>query len=127
MNTKVAYGAIGKWLYKDVAGLWHEENAAGYKNIMFAPNPSKKMSFASASNETPYGRAPSSWCRKNGVLEWSVVIPPNATGTLVFPTANFDSIKINGRHLPKGTPRRTDGRPVLSGAKSGNYRILMGE
>ena len=122
-----AYGAIGKWLYKDVAGLWHDENAAGYKNIMFAPNPSKKMSFASASNETPYGRASSSWCRKNGVLEWSVVIPPNATGTLVFPTANFDSIKINGRHLPKGTPRRTDGRPVLSGAKSGNYRILMGE
>ena len=122
-----AYGAVGQWLYKDVAGLWHDESAAGYKSIMFAPNPSKKMSFASASNETAYGMASSSWKRSDGVLEWNVVIPPNATGTLVFPTANLDSIRINGDSLAKGTPRRADGRPVLSGVKSGEYRILLRE
>ena len=33
----------------------------------------------------------------------------------------------NGKPLAKDTPRRADGRPVLSGAKSGKYRILLSE
>lgn len=119
-----AYGAIGQWLYKDVAGLWHDEAAPGYKNIIFAPNITPKMSFASATNNTPYGVASSSWKQTDGVIEWNVVIPPNATGTIVFPTKNADSIRINGDPLAKGTPLR-DGKPILKGVKPGKYRILL--
>lgn len=120
-----SYGAVGKWLYKDVAGIWHDERAPGYKNIVFAPNPTKKMSYASASNETPYGLASSSWRRSGSVLEWDVVIPPNATGTLIFPTKDVDSITVNGRPLAKETSKSADGRPLLAGVKSGRYRIFL--
>jgi alpha-L-rhamnosidase len=81
-----AYGAIGQWMYKEVAGLWHDENAPGYKNIIFAPNLTDKMSFASATQQTPYGLASSSWKRTDGIVEWNIVVPPNATGKIKIPT-----------------------------------------
>lgn len=121
-----AYGAIGQWLYKDVAGLWHDESAAGYKNIIFAPQPSPRMSFASATQQTPYGAASSSWKRSDGVLEWNVVIPPNATGTLKIPTSLPESVRINGESLAKNTPLE-NGKPILENVKSGSYRIFLRE
>ncbi len=121
-----AYGAIGQWMYKDVAGLWYDENAVGFKNIIFAPKPTTLMGFATASKETPYGLASSSWKRTDGVLEWNVVVPPNATGTIVFPTKNVASIRINGAPLAKDC-KLQDGYPVLEKVKSGKYQILLRE
>ena len=91
-----AYGAVGHWMYKDVAGLWLDESKPGYKNIIFAPKPGGGLTFAAASHETPYGLASSSWKLSDGVFEWTVRIPANATGTLVFPTAKAEAIRING-------------------------------
>ncbi len=119
-----AYGAIGQWLYKDVAGLWYDENKAGFKNIIFAPNPTNKMRFASASKETPYGLASSSWKRTDGILQWNVTIPPNATGTLVIPTKNVASIRINGEPLAKDC-KKLGGFPMLENVKAGKYQILF--
>lgn len=121
-----AYGAIGQWLYGDVAGLWNDESAAGYKNIVFAPKTSEKLSFASASLETPYGRAASSWRRSDGVLEWTVAIPPNATGTLHLPTKKLDTVRVNGEPLNLRAGSDAAGG-VLKGVKSGEYRILLRE
>ena len=84
------------------------------------------MSFATASKETPYGLASSSWKRTDGVLEWNVVVPPNATGTIVFPTKNVASIRINGAPLAKDC-KLQDGYPVLEKVKSGKYQILLRE
>ena len=120
-----AYGAIGQWMYKEVAGLWHDENSAGYKNIIFAPKPSAKMRFAAVNLETPYGLAASSWKRTDGVLEWSIIIPPNSTGTITIPTKNVASVRINGDPLPKNC-KLENGYPVLSKA-SGKYKIHLRE
>lgn len=122
-----AYGAIGQWLYKDVGGLWNDENNPGYKNIIFAPNPTRDLSFASVSLQTPYGRASSLWQRTDSVLVWTVVVPPNATGTIKIPTDNVSSVRVNGEPLRGGSYALENGRPVISGAKSGKYQILMRE
>ncbi|MBO5254302.1 MAG: family 78 glycoside hydrolase catalytic domain [Opitutales bacterium] len=121
-----AYGAIGQWMYKDVAGLWNDENAAGYKNVIFAPNLTNKMSFATATLQTPYGLASSSWKRTDGVIEWNIVIPPNSTGTIKIPTKNVASVRINGDPLKKDCSLE-DGYPVLSKVVSGKYKIHLRE
>ncbi len=120
-----AYGAIGQWLYKDVAGIWRDDTIPGYKNIIFAPKPGGGLNFASASNATPYGAAASSWKISDGVMEWTVVIPPNATGTIVFPTANPRSIRVDGNRPAESSLTIKDGYPAMLKVPSGEYRILL--
>ena len=120
-----AYGAIGQWMYKDIAGIWYDSKNPGYKNILFAPKPGGGFTFANASHETPYGHASSSWKISDGVMEWTVVIPPNATGELTFPTKNIKTIRINGHPVTDGSLTYVDGFPTLKNLGSGTYDILL--
>lgn len=121
-----AYGAIGQWLYKSVAGIWRDESAPGYKNIIFNPKPGGGFTFASATHETPYGFAASSWKLSDGVMEWQITIPPNSTGTVVFPTTRAESIRVNGYKVPeKDFVRNADGTLTINKMPSGVYQILL--
>jgi len=121
-----AYGAIGQWLYKSVAGIWRDESAPGYKNIIFNPKPGGGFTFASATHETPYGFAASSWKLSDGVMEWQITIPPNSTGTVVFPTTRAESIRVNGYKVPeKDFVRNPDGTLTINKMPSGVYQILL--
>lgn len=121
----ICHGVVGQWLYKDVAGIWHDESGAGYKNIVFAPKIGGGLTFAAASHETPYGYASASWKISDGVMEWTVVIPQNATGTVVFPTKNLGSIRVNGKPLPESAFSFEDGYPALKNVSGGTHRILL--
>ena len=118
-----AYGAIGNWLYKDVAGLWYD--TAGYKNIIFAPNLTEKLSCASAWHDTPYGYSMSSWKIGDGIMEWTIVIPPNSTGTVMFPTKDIKSICINEKLIDTKTLDMSGKMPMLKSLPSGTYSILL--
>ena len=121
-----AYGAIGAWIYKTVAGIWYDENAAGYKNIVFNPKLGGGFTFAGASHETPYGRAASTWKLSDGIMEWEVVIPPNATGKIVFPTTSADSIRMDGNRIAEKDFRRADdGSLMLESVGAGTHQILL--
>lgn len=121
-----AYGAIGEWLYKSVAGIWRDEANPGYKNIIFNPKLGGGITFASGTHETPYGLASSSWRVSDGVMEWRIVIPPNSTGTVVFPTSNSASVRVNGYKVPeKDFVRNSDGTLTVDKMPSGEYQILL--
>lgn len=96
-----AYGAIGSWLYKNIAGLCLDENAPGYANIIYAPVLGGGLDKAEASIETPYGTASSSWQIKNSVMAWTVVVPPNATGTITPPAKTPADVLVNGKKNEK--------------------------
>jgi alpha-L-rhamnosidase len=80
-----AYGAIGDWMYRTVAGL--QEASPGYKNITIAPQPGGKLTRASAELKTIYGPAESAWKIENGIFKVDIVIPPNTTATVTLPQA----------------------------------------
>jgi alpha-L-rhamnosidase len=80
-----AYGAIGDWMYRTVAGL--QEASPGYKNITIAPQPGGKLTHASAELKTIYGPAKSSWRTENGIFKTDIVIPANTTATVTLPQA----------------------------------------
>lgn len=80
-----AYGAIGDWMYRTVAGL--QEASPGYKNITIAPRPGGKLTLASAELKTIYGLAKSAWKTENGIFKIDIVIPANTTATVTLPQA----------------------------------------
>ena len=120
-----AYGSVGEWMYEKLAGLAMDESAPGWRNIIFAPAKPEGLTFASATYETPYGPAKSSWRLSDGVMEWNIEIPPNATGRIVFPTDNLRSIRLNGNTVDASKFSDFGGRPSLEGVSSGRHNILL--
>ncbi|MEO6992210.1 MAG: family 78 glycoside hydrolase catalytic domain [Lacunisphaera sp.] len=82
-----AYGAIGQWMYERVAGLAPDPAQPGYKHFFVRPLINGPLESARAELETPYGKAVSAWTKKNDQATMEVVVPPNTTATIQFPSA----------------------------------------
>jgi alpha-L-rhamnosidase len=78
-----AYGAIGDWMYRVVAGI--EIGEAGYKHIIIQPHPDKRLSYAKASYESSYGKIVSGWEIKGDSTVLNVTIPANTSATIILP------------------------------------------
>ncbi len=99
-----AYGAVGSWLYETVGGLKMDTSAPAWKRIIFNPILDGKMKFAKARHLTSYGEAMSDWKIENNKMYWKIKIPPNATGTIIFPAKSpqdvlFDSKPVSSLKL----------------------------
>ncbi len=93
-----AYGAIGQWMYERVAGLAPDPAHPGYKHFVVRPLPAAPLDHARAELDTPYGKAASSWVRKNGKLHMEVIVPPNTTATIEFPSSRKPETIEPGTH-----------------------------
>lgn len=92
-----AYGAIGDWMYRTVAGI--QEAAPGYKKITIKPHAGGGLTNAAASLQTYYGKVSSGWKLNNGALEMEVTVPPNTTAVVYVPAKSADGVKENGQPL----------------------------
>ncbi|MRG48030.1 Bacterial alpha-L-rhamnosidase [Chitinophaga sp. SYP-B3965] len=80
-----AYGAIGDWMYKVVAGINPDVTQVGYKHIVIAPKPGGGLTSASASYKTLYGEVKSAWRVTGDVVKLDITIPCNTTATIILP------------------------------------------
>jgi alpha-L-rhamnosidase len=80
-----AYGAIGDWLYKVIAGINIDPSAPGYKHAILSPQPGGDLTFARATLDTLYGKLVSDWKLDNGVFEYTVTVPPNTNAAVYLP------------------------------------------
>lgn len=119
-----AYGAIGDWLYKHVAGIQIDENQPGYKHFYVAPHPGGGLRSARASLESMYGTMVSGWNLEEGNLNMEVEIPPNASATLQVP-GEAASIFLNGEALESGerSYQCMDGYVAIP-LGSGSYQVI---
>lgn len=119
-----AYGAIGDWLYRVVAGI--ELGKIGYKHILIQPQPTERLTFAKAHFESNYGRIESNWERKDGKMHLKVRIPPNTTATITLLDAKIAAITEGGKSLT-GSDNfrniRADGKVVKVEVGSGLYNF----
>ncbi|MED3794923.1 family 78 glycoside hydrolase catalytic domain [Niallia alba] len=77
-----AYGAVGDWLYRRIAGIEMIEPA--YRNFKIQPMPGGGLTWAKASIETSYGEIISSW-KIEDEFYIEVVVPVNTSCQLILP------------------------------------------
>lgn len=94
-----AYGSIGDWLYRVVAGIDTSEKKAGYKYIILKPQPCRKLEWAAAEFESVYGLIRIKWYYKNGMMRIEVTIPHNTKASLILPYAKIDGLMESGEKL----------------------------
>lgn len=95
-----AYGAIGDWMYKNIAGINPVTEQPGYKNIVIAPQPGGNLTYAIGELETAYGTVKSSWTISKGIFKLDVTIPVNTTALIVLPkTGKKEQIGSGNYHF----------------------------
>jgi alpha-L-rhamnosidase len=113
-----AYGAIGDWMYRNIAGMDTYEEGAGYKKILIRPHPGGKLSYASADLETGYGKLSVHWKIAEGKFMLDLEIPANTTASIYIPAATVETIKENGKTL-------TEIKEISVTGKDGQYIVLQ--
>ncbi len=123
-----AYGAIGEWMYRVMAGIELDPAAPGYKHILIQPQPGGGFTSVKASHRTMYGKVSSAWTLKDGKFELSVEVPANTRATVRLPKAQLAGVTEGGQALVNGngiTGSRQDGDAVVVEVGSGQYRFTF--
>lgn len=81
-----AYGAIGDWMYRVIAGIDTKTEGPGYKQIIIKPTIGGNLTGANADYETNYGRVSSHWKLDTGNFLLDVEIPANTNATIYVPS-----------------------------------------
>ncbi|KRE45015.1 glycoside hydrolase family 78 protein [Paenibacillus sp. Soil522] len=123
-----AYGAIGEWMYRTVAGIQTVETAPGYKQIVIAPQPGEGLAWAEGSLETMYGTVSSKWSKsEDGGFTLDVTIPPNTAAEIRLPGAAAGAMVTESGAAASGAAGITAVTDTAAGvsvkAGSGSYRF----
>ena len=94
-----AYGAIGDWMYRNIAGLNTAEDGPGYKHIRIQPVQGGELTSAGADLETYYGLLSSHWETADGKFMHEVTIPPNTTADIYIPASGAEGVTESGKAL----------------------------
>jgi alpha-L-rhamnosidase len=119
-----AYGAIGEWMYRVVAGLEVDPAKPGYKHVLVQPRPGGGLTSAEARLETLYGEAASGWALADGKATVSATFPPNTHGTVRLPAATLAGVSESGGPVPAAPGVRRavqEGDDVVAEVGSGSY------
>ena len=119
-----AYGAIGDWMVRVVAGLDLDESMPGYKHLVIHPQPGGTLTHARAELMTQYGTAVSGWTREGGAFRFDVRIPPNTRATVRLPAATLAQVSEGVGLVASATgvtSAAQDGDAVIVEVGSGDY------
>ncbi|MEO6730420.1 MAG: family 78 glycoside hydrolase catalytic domain [Ferruginibacter sp.] len=123
-----AYGAIGDWMYRVMAGIDTYEDAPGYRHIRIKPHIGGNLTFAKADLQTNYGVVSSHWRIENSTTFLDVQVPPNTTATIYIPAKDEKTIKESGtvlQNVKKLAIREKEGGYIVVEAGSGDYHFTV--
>ncbi|HPN33573.1 MAG TPA: glycoside hydrolase family 78 protein [bacterium] len=123
-----AYGAIGEWLYRFVAGVEIDPNQPGYKHILFQPHPGGGLTQAKAEVRSLYGPVACGWELKDKKMRLNLVVPPNTTATAILPNTQLDGVKEGVKKLGKVDgviASEQKGSDVVLELGSGTYNLTF--
>ena len=121
-----AYGAIGDWMYRVMAGLDLDPAAPAYKHLIVQPRPGGGFTRVKATHTSLYGKIGAAWSMANGTFELIVDVPPNTTATVRLPRAQGSAVTESGRALAAGngvSAVRQDGDVTVVDVGSGQSRF----
>jgi len=112
-----AYGAIGEWLYRVVAGIEVDPAEPGYKHVLFQPQPGGGLTYVRATLDSPYGLVASAWELTEADFHLSITVPPNVLATVRLPAQSLDAVT-------EGVQPLTPGNGILSAHVAGDVAII---
>ncbi|PUZ19689.1 alpha-L-rhamnosidase [Chitinophaga costaii] len=85
-----AYGAVGDWLYREVAGI--DLTQPGYRQLVIRPHPGGGLTWVKARYPSTYGDIVSNWTLNGKEIKMHVVIPKGIQATVYVPGKSTVSV-----------------------------------
>ena len=115
------------WYYRKLAGMNADPDQAGYRHIIFRPQPVADLSFVKYYNQTVYGEAGIYWKNENQQFSMSVAVPVSCEATVYVPVMKGKVITENGRPISDSKDvkfqKEEEGYQVFA-VKSGTYEFV---
>jgi alpha-L-rhamnosidase len=89
-----AYGSVFDWIFGDMMGIKVPDDGAGYKKVVLAPIPEKRIGFAEAELETRCGKYFVSWRYVGDKVRYEFTVPKGASATIRI--AGMDDKEVLG-------------------------------
>ena len=80
-----AYGAVAAWVYRNVAGIASDPAAPGFKRLILAPKPDRRLGYVTASYRSVSGEIKSAWRYEGDKWLWDFTIPEGVTAEVHLP------------------------------------------
>jgi len=87
-----AYGSVGEFLYRVVAGIDTHPVHTGYRHINMRPQPGGGLTYAKSSVDTPHGIAAIAWKIETGRFIFNAIVPNNSTATITLPDGRVHEV-----------------------------------
>ena len=123
-----AYGAVAEWLYRYAAGIDEASEDPGFHRIVLHPQFDASLGEVKATYDSVYGPITSNWKVDGNTTKWDVVVPPNATALLNFPSDVTTRILENGKDVRQSTGMALvlrDNRGAVYEAGAGSYSFSV--
>ncbi|MHB8520586.1 MAG: glycoside hydrolase family 78 protein [Limisphaerales bacterium] len=91
-----ALGAVGEWVWRNVAGINPDAAHPGYQHFVIRPQPGGGVTWAKAHYDSIRGRIRSDWKIAGGSITLKFAVPANTTATAYVPTQDAAAVKESG-------------------------------
>jgi alpha-L-rhamnosidase len=87
-----ALGAVGEWVWRELAGINLDEDQPGYGHFTIRPRPCGDLSWVKARYDSIRGRIVSDWEKRGGLFTLHVEVPVNTTATVYVPAEDARTV-----------------------------------
>ncbi|TEU06148.1 MAG: alpha-L-rhamnosidase [Candidatus Aminicenantes bacterium] len=91
-----AFGSVGEWLFRFIAGIDLDPEIPGYKRIIIRPHPGGGLEYAKAEYNSIHGKIVSGWKLENDQLAMDVTVPANTTAVIYVPAEDASQVTESG-------------------------------
>lgn len=91
-----ALGAVGEWIWRELAGINPDDAQPGFKHFVIRPRVGGDVTWVKARYDSIRGPIVSEWKVKDGSFSLDVTVPANTTATVYVPAKNADAVTEGG-------------------------------
>lgn len=124
-----AFGAVGEWMWRYIAGLNADDTHPGWKHFSIEPRPGGGVTWARAEYASIRGRIASAWRMDGDTFQLDATIPPNTSATVVLPATAMERITEDGHPIGESLGvklRRFEAGRAWLDVESGSYTFRTG-
>ncbi len=92
-----AFGSVGEWLFRFVAGIDLDPEIPAYKRMIIRPYPGGGLKYVNAEYNSIHGKIVSGWKLENGKLILNITIPANTLAIVFVPAEELSQITESGQ------------------------------
>ena len=100
-----AYGSVLAWIYKTAAGIATDPEKPGFRRVVMAPKPDRRLGRLKAEYRSASGLVKSEWRYAGDKWIWDFTVPEGATAAVTLPGESASrEYPAGSHHLEKALP-----------------------